>query len=296
MSSMIKCASELQQRAIDRIDFSSSTFIKSRPTDIPLLRRLLQTCTRIAPLIMPQNDAMTMPVLNHPDLALTNLIVPSEGPTHITHLIDWQGAEVAPFCMQCDIPPALTYTGPIDISTIDPSTLHPPWPSNFDEMTDEEQDLVRMHHRLACRHMLYDGLICRHDEFRHETQCLPHSEALANLVNHILRCIADGPHHLRGYLIDLQTSWDEFATEPCPIGFTDEEIAAHRAAQADMDEYKRNVDEFYCELDCYADGSVRSEIFEFAREEMEERRQDWDDVAMKGRFPFYEGAHSWFLT
>ncbi|KZT08422.1 uncharacterized protein LAESUDRAFT_649018 [Laetiporus sulphureus 93-53] len=95
MQSMIKSAAELQLRAMDTVVDFSSPLVKPNPSDIPLLRCLLNTCIRIAPFIIPSDPAMTAPVLNHPDLSLNNLIVPPEGLAYVHHVIDWQGATIS---------------------------------------------------------------------------------------------------------------------------------------------------------------------------------------------------------
>ncbi|KAI8978163.1 hypothetical protein BD414DRAFT_146556 [Trametes punicea] len=69
METMVRSAADFQLRAIDAdaVDISSSR-VKSKPSDIPLLRRMLDICIRIriAPLVAPSNPALTAPALNHP--------------------------------------------------------------------------------------------------------------------------------------------------------------------------------------------------------------------------------------
>lgn len=98
MPTMITSAAEFQLRAIDVVDFASP-HIRSEVGDIDLLRRLLYTCIRIAPLVMPHNSQLIKPALNHPDLTLSNLIVPQEGWAQLTCAIDWQNAAISPFIM-----------------------------------------------------------------------------------------------------------------------------------------------------------------------------------------------------
>ncbi|KZT22686.1 hypothetical protein NEOLEDRAFT_1036601, partial [Neolentinus lepideus HHB14362 ss-1] len=104
MQTMIKSAAEFQLRTMDTVVDLSSPHVKSNPSDVSLLRRLLDICICIAPLIVPPVPAMTAPVLNHPDLSLNNLIVPLEDLAFVHHVIDWQGATISPYCMQCGVP------------------------------------------------------------------------------------------------------------------------------------------------------------------------------------------------
>ncbi|KAJ8495718.1 hypothetical protein ONZ51_g1538 [Trametes cubensis] len=118
----------------------------------------------------------------------------------------------------------------------------------------------------------------------------------ADSMHLILRCIADDQKALWADLIRLQETWREFDDDPCPIYFTSDEIAAHNAEQEALDEYKGHVDALYAELRCFGIGSVKTEDYEISKQLMERRREEWDGTAMKRPFPFYEGAHSYYLT
>ncbi|KAI0328118.1 hypothetical protein GY45DRAFT_1326778 [Cubamyces sp. BRFM 1775] len=299
MQTMIRSAADLQLRAIDQgvIDFTSSR-IKSNPSDIPLLRRVLDMCIRVAPSVVPSNPALTTPVLNHPDISLTNLIVPEEGYADIHAAIDWQGATVSPFCMQAAMPPAIEYTGGVIPVPVDGSM--PPWPSNFDTMTKEEQDYIRIHHRYACRHRMYHLFAPAIVPWRSEAWSLPHFVPLANLVPYITRCVTDGPANLLGILIYLQQKWSTIAPDesiPCPIDFTPEELVACAEKVQRQMAYERNVAQLYKEIGCLNDGSVKPDEYEAVKARMERCREEWDEsAAMKGPFPFLEGSHSYYLS
>ncbi|KZT69534.1 hypothetical protein DAEQUDRAFT_811307 [Daedalea quercina L-15889] len=293
MPTMIKAAAEFQLRAMDTVvDFSSSR-VKSKPSDIPLLRRLLNICIRVAPLIVPSDPALTAPVLTHPDLTLNNLLVPPEGRAYVHHVIDWQGASIAPYCMQCGVPTAIVYSDGVVPIPLDGSM--PPWPEDFDTMPPEQQESVRIHHRYACRHRAFVLRIPRRDPLRADAWALPHSTVLEFLARYITRCISNGPQDLRGLMIYLQQRWTSVADYPCPIDFTKEEIIAHSEEARDQEEYERNVNKLRAAVGCMNDGSVPVEQFEAAKEKMEYYRGLWDETDMKGPFPFYEGAPSYYL-
>ncbi|CDO71320.1 hypothetical protein BN946_scf184908.g78 [Trametes cinnabarina] len=298
MQTMIRSAADFQLRAIDTgaVDVSSSR-LKSTPADIPLLRRMLNMCIRIAPAIVPADPALTAPALNHPDLSLTNLIVPNEGPAEIRHSIDWQGATVSPFCMQVHLPPAMAYTA--GVIPLPPDGSEPSLPPDFDLRTPEEQEYLRRHHRSARRQYWYSFIIQGIQRMRGEALALPHYLQLANLVPYITRCVAEGPADLRGLLIGLQQLWAEIAADgssPCPVDFTPEELAAHTQEVQRQEEYERNVAQLYREIGCQNDGSVNPDEYEAAKARVERLRHEWDEIAMKGPFPFFEGAYSYYLT
>lgn len=296
LQTMIKSAAEFQLRAIDAgvVDFSSP-YPKYKPSDIPHLKRLLNLCITVAPHIVPDDPDLTVPVLTHPDLSLNNIIVAPSGSAAATSMIDWQGATVSPFCIVCPIPPAVGYEG--DVIPIPPDGSMPLWPEGFDALSPEEQDLVRRHHRYACRHRYYvQSALLTHFE-RAKAWVLPHYEVLTNLVKFITRCASDGPADLRGFLFELQKCWAEFAPDvPCPVDFTPEEIAAHERQEVDRKAYEAHVADLYEEVGCSADASVPPDHYEASMKIVERRRGEWDEVAMKGPFPFYEGAHNYFLN
>ncbi|KAH8100363.1 kinase-like domain-containing protein, partial [Cristinia sonorae] len=297
-ASMVISAAEFQLRALDSkvVDFSDP-FVRSTPADIPQLRRLLGICIRIAPFLAPRETSLVRPVLNHPDLTLDNVMVAAEGSPSAVSFIDWQGAAIAPYFYHSSFPPALEYPDGI-IAPLPDDGSPPPFPDEFDELSSEMQQFYRVYHRFAMRHRCYlYTMAFLWDEHRMKAWKLPHGEALAGLTNDIVRCIGFGPADLRGALISLQRQWSTFAPEncPCPIDFTEEECAAHDAEQQVQAEYKNNVNRLCVQFGCRRDGSVDVPNFDEVYAEMLRQREQWDEVAMKGPFPFREGGFSNFL-
>lgn len=233
-------------------------------------------------------------MINHPDFTLHSLIVPPSGEARITHAMNWQFTTVSPYVMQCNfvtgvILPGVVFTTPTDSSIL-------PWPEKFDEMSSEEQESYRMHHRFTCRTRAYARSISRRDPVRSQALLLPHHDTLVYLVPNITHCIADGPQLLQGLLINLQENWDSIADGPCLIDFSDDEKAAHSAEMDALQEYFCNVLYLCEELGCLLDLSVKPERYETAMKLMKKRRDEWDESAMKGIFPIYEGAPSYYLN
>ncbi|KAI0070291.1 hypothetical protein K474DRAFT_1670237 [Panus rudis PR-1116 ss-1] len=294
MQTMIKSAAEFQLRAIDTVVDFSSPLVTSNSSDVPLLRRMLEICIRIAPLVVPNDPALTTPVLNHLDRSLANIIVEPEGHAYIRGVIDWQGTTVSPFFMQCGLPSAIRYED--DVITIPEDGSLPPWPEYFDQLSPEEQDVVRIHHRRACRHRLYNTAVVATDIPRLIALNQPHLSAVVNLPLMINRCAADGPRELRDLLIRIQLFWHEFSDSPCPIDFTLDEMAAHAKEAKDYKVWDAARERLLSEIRCRIDGAVHADRFEEAKEIMEKCRKEWNESEMKGPFPFYEGAHSYVLT
>lgn len=173
----------------------------------------------------------------------------------------------------------------------------PPWPEDFDSMTPEEQDFIRVHHRYACRHRAYRQLVIDKDVKRRHSWLLPHFIQLAHLAPAVTRCISDGPTKLRRLLMGIQRRWDDIqervasaaVTQPCPIDFTPEEVEMYTAEEDRRLEYQTHVDLLCLELPCAPDGEVMPEQYETAKALMEQRRSEWDEAEMKGPFPFSEG-------
>ena len=106
--SMISSA-EFQLGRLDNGIDHTSPFAESTAADFPPLRRMLRVCRDIAPIMVPRNEFETstiLPVLHHAALCICNFIVLAEWDPRIEGVIDWQGAIVAPFFMQCQPGPA----------------------------------------------------------------------------------------------------------------------------------------------------------------------------------------------
>ncbi|KAH8100365.1 kinase-like domain-containing protein [Cristinia sonorae] len=291
-------AAEFQLRALDSkvVDFSDP-FVRSTPADIPQLRRLLGICIRIAPFLAPREASLVRPVLNHPDLTLDNVMVAAEGSPSAVSFIDWQGAFIAPYFYHSSFPPALEYPDGI-IAPLPGDGTPPPFPDGFDEMPSDIQHYYRVRHRFAMRHRSYlYKMALLWDSLRFDAWNLPHYNALLNLVGCIVRCIGYGPVDLQEALVSLQRQWSTFAPEdcPCPIGFTEEECAAYEAEERVQAEYIDNVRWLSIQLACRRDGMVIGKYFDEVYAEMLKQKEQWDEVALKGPFPFREGGYSSFL-
>ncbi|PBK85282.1 hypothetical protein ARMGADRAFT_1087469 [Armillaria gallica] len=69
----------------------SSLLSRSKPSDLPELRRLMQQRISMAPHIIPLERGLTAPYLIHPDLSPSNVIANPSGAANVVSCIDWQG-------------------------------------------------------------------------------------------------------------------------------------------------------------------------------------------------------------
>ncbi|KAK0229885.1 hypothetical protein EDD85DRAFT_957005 [Armillaria nabsnona] len=73
----------------------SSLLSRSKPSDLPELRRLLQQS----------------PYLIHPDLSRSNVIVKSSRAANVVSYVEWQGAVALPYLQSISLPEAVLYVG-----------------------------------------------------------------------------------------------------------------------------------------------------------------------------------------
>ena len=292
--SMMFSAAKFQLQCLDSGIDHTSPYSKSTEADIPLLRRLLRMCISISPFMAPKSTVMKSfmrPVLNHPDLSIGNFIIPSKGPLKIKAVIDWQGASVAPFIVQCQPADGMIHTsGVVDTSPDDGSPVPP---ANFDSMSAEDQDHIRRHIDHINRYRDYYEY-ARETYMRRGTSWLLPVE-FASLFKTILRCIADGPMDLYGLLSKIEEEWDHFSPAPCPIDFSPEE---HKMYRERHEEWTRRValnTDVANGFGGSEDGWIDDEGFEDAKKRFDELHRRWNEK-MDRPFPLFDGAPSPFLS
>ena len=289
---MISSAAEFQLRCLDNGIDRTSPFVISTAADIPLIRRMLKICIAISALIAPKKLFLKRPALQHPDLSVCNFIVPSQGETKIQGVIDWQGAAIAPFFMQCQPATGMVFMTGIVESAPDGSPVRP---TNFDSMSTEEQRAVHLHMDLVGRYKdYYLDAVATYPE-RREAWNLPIGLQMPSLLWFILRCIADGPMQLCDLLINMQEVWHLLSDELCPIDFSSEEKEKWRLQHEEW--YKRVVvdNDIANALGCMADGWVSEEKIEETTRRWEEIYCLWNEN-MDRPFPFFDGVPSPYLS
>ncbi|KAK0229849.1 hypothetical protein EDD85DRAFT_939640 [Armillaria nabsnona] len=272
----------------------SSLLSRSKPHDLPELRRLLQQCISLAPYLTPSEPALTTPRLTHPDLTRSNIIVAPSGAAHVLSYIDWQGAMTLPYIQGAILPPAILYDGSLIPLPDDPFSM----PQMPPDMPPELKEQAELELRLAKRHQLTSSVLLRRAPLRLATACLPHAQLLASLPETALRCYADGPQNLRHLVYELCNTWPFDLSTPaeCPVQLTAEDIMRDQEEYPAFVHYQKRRDEFRVHIQCDPDGWMPKEHIDVMRRNCAVAREAWNEEEAGGPFPFQDGLWSFHLT
>ncbi|PBK63885.1 hypothetical protein ARMSODRAFT_520005 [Armillaria solidipes] len=164
-----------------------SLLSRSKPSDLPELRRLLQQCISMTPHIIPLECGLTAPYLIHPDLSGCNVIVKPSRAAIVVSYIDWQGAMALPYLQSISLPEAVLYEGKLIPMPDDPFAL----PEISLDLPPELKEQADLELRLAKRQRIMSRVLLQKLPLRLQAACLP------SLPDVALRCYADGPQLLR---------------------------------------------------------------------------------------------------
>jgi hypothetical protein len=174
----------------------------------------------ITPLIVPPDEDITVPTLGHPDFHRRNIIVAEDGPPRIRAIIDWQNATTEPYYLQATFPPAFYYTGKRIEIPDEPFPIL--LPTNFNQLSKDEQDQTLLEQQFVGRHRAYQRSIMT-DARRVKAVSLPHCRELCSMATYAVRCWADQLPFLRQNLMLLIDMWEEIVGRDivCPVVLTD---------------------------------------------------------------------------
>lgn len=260
--------------------------------------RYLNMALPVINFIVPEDPTLVRPALNHPDLSLGNMIW-RQALDDIQVTIDWQGAVIHPFCMQAKRAEVFLYRGTTVKILPDGET---PFPGDFDAISPELQEEVRLEHHPACRDRVYQNLVHGLQSDRLDARKLPHRRIITDLLQAILRAAADGPGYLHELHLETTEHWDNIVAlsgkcrSSCPIAFTVEEVEVIRLEVTATQKYERNVEASCSTLGCLIDGWVPHGKYEKGKVTAEVLRQQRNEDEMGGPFPFIEGSWSPNLT
>ncbi|BCR96680.1 phosphotransferase family protein [Aspergillus luchuensis] len=187
----------------------------------------LENYLKVAPHVMPENQATHASVIWHGDLHSQNIFVNPEEPSQILGIIDWQSSSVHPLFMQVGRPAFLDYNGPVpkDLGKI-------PLPSNIDQMDADEQRKGRELQRAQTLHNLYLVRCLQADET--VFQALQNQSTLRHQVSVVPGLVLmDYEPLLNSLLRDVQKEWAQIVgigddgsspRTPCPLQFSAEEV------------------------------------------------------------------------
>ncbi|KAK0432247.1 hypothetical protein EV421DRAFT_1506157 [Armillaria borealis] len=83
----------------------------------------------------------------------SNMLIESPEKPSITCFLDWQDAIVAPVFMQTSTPALLAYTN--GVFKLDSEGSVPLLPNDLDQLLSNEQEYLRLHHKLLPRYQFY---------------------------------------------------------------------------------------------------------------------------------------------
>ncbi|KZF22528.1 phosphotransferase family protein [Xylona heveae TC161] len=146
-------------------------FKKQYPT---VHAQLLSEYMQLAPYLqIPSGHRFSRPVLRHPDLSPSNILVNSS--CEIVGIIDWQYAVALPLCLCAGIPNHFQNWGdPLSETLAKPEVN---LPEDFDDLGQDEQEAVKETMRRRLVHFYYAALTLKHmpdhfDALREENSML----------------------------------------------------------------------------------------------------------------------------
>lgn len=197
---------------------------------------------RVAPYLIPKQEALTRPTLRHPDLQPNNVFVSDE--LEITGLIDWQHCAILPLFLQCGIPSSLQNYG----DSISESLTTPELPPKFDELSESEQFEQVLLLRRRQLHYFYVAMTAKLNPMHYDALASDFSILRRKLFDHASYPWEGDNVTLKADLIHLMKNWSKIAAPasasgdaktPCPIQFSEDEVfecERLNAAQIEADE------------------------------------------------------------
>ncbi|KDQ15000.1 hypothetical protein BOTBODRAFT_625693 [Botryobasidium botryosum FD-172 SS1] len=251
---------------------------------------MLDRFASILPLLKLPPELLPL-TLWHTDLHEGNVVVEPDGFPGITGIIDWQNTWIGPRFIQAKFAPLFAYEGTL----FDPRKHKPPeWPSNFDELDEEEKAEWKEQFFSLARHKLYEiSLRTRHQEHR-SVLTYPHLKTMVLLFHSASRTWTDGLVSLRQALIKVAAHWETIAGPGvhCPLSFGEAELEDHEEIYARLGLYEGRLQTILEAFQISQDGAVEPERYEAVMQALEPLREFWDDERDGGPWPLQDGGWS----
>jgi hypothetical protein len=250
--------------------------------------------SRVLPLIIPRNDALTASVLWHNDLHSDNIFVNEDRPTEITGIIDWQGVHLSPAFLHVHYPSLIEYDGPI----LD-GFEKPQLPPDFAELDPVAKEKARNLHRAQSIRGLYRIFLQKQaPDLLH---VLRYRDTLpCQLMTLIGSIFDDGGAYIQSLLSQLQSepeTWKKVAKtdSQCPLVYSDEELSRHKEELAKWEQDIERKARVIEEIGAYTgwDGAVSPEQYSTMREELEAARIRFLDAESKTPEEREQWANAW---
>lgn len=196
---------------------------------------MLDDFEKVAAYLLPKDTSIHIPVLWHGDLHDNNIFVDPDDPSKIPSIIDWQTTHIAPLFQQARTPEFLDFIGPHPSVGLTPM---PPLPDNFDSLSPAEKEEAEKLQSKQSLFKIYEIQSGRNN--MPVFKALQHSQTLGiQIISLISQVFNDGEPIIKGQLIQLALDWEKVVGPngpPCPLQFTEADVAAQRVDQQKWEE------------------------------------------------------------
>ncbi|KAJ7097742.1 kinase-like domain-containing protein [Mycena belliarum] len=178
---------------------------------------------RLAPSLVPDDDALSAFCIRHPDLTENNIRVSTDsGGLQILSVLDWQHAAVLPLFLNAFRPDFIQN----EEDEVSRTMVKPELPDDFDKLPEEVQGRERELLRCRLVHFHYNLSTWAYNRIHHQGLVNPLNPFRRRIFIHASAMWEGETIELLSALIVLVLNWEIFATDgtPCPVAFTKEEI------------------------------------------------------------------------
>ncbi|EFQ97421.1 phosphotransferase enzyme family protein [Nannizzia gypsea CBS 118893] len=196
---------------------------------------VLDDFEKVAAYLLPKDTSVHIPVLWHGDLHDNNIFVDPDDPSKILSIIDWQATYIAPLFQQARTPGFLDFAGPQPSIGL---TALPPLPDDFESLSTAEKEEAKKLQSKQSLYKIYE--IHSGRENMPVFKALQHSEILGSqIISLISQVFNDGEPIIKGQIMQLSFEWKKLVGPdglPCPLQFTEADIAAQEFDQQRWEE------------------------------------------------------------
>lgn len=258
--------------------------------------QLLDKYIELLPYLLPDEQPLRAPVLWHPDLSGSNIIISKnvygeERHRKIVGFIDWQSASCAPLILQAYFPPAFAYGG--SGFNLPEGIALPELPPQYDDLDPEAQDACQREWKQAVLHKWLE-METTHNHLFQTALAHPLKVYIDTLVYPTANTWSRGSVWFAQAVRNLEiNARDKFPDRDLPTVIPDDDLPRHRAEfdRQGLNLWNRNLLEG--QLDIQGDGWVENEAYENVRARLATiRESDWPASAEAkiGPWPFRDGA------
>ncbi|PWY82151.1 hypothetical protein BO70DRAFT_291572 [Aspergillus heteromorphus CBS 117.55] len=246
---------------------------------------LLSKFIEIAPLLVPSSSHLASPILRHPDLSLSNILLEPDS-SQILGIIDWQDTIVFPLFMQAGYPAFCEHD-----SSQTQSLQLPSLPENFHGMNAEDQLQAKAKFRLEEANLYYTASTGLYNEGHMNALKTPHLGMRRYLYQQTGYPWDGDLINLRAALVGITSPevWSAISHSPCPVSFTDQERRTAMEESKEWNDSEQLLSSIRAHLGIDLEGSTEPENFEWAynrnlqfrMEMLQQSEQDERDICWR---------------